>query len=367
MIQKKSLLIYGAGAIGRGYIPWVFSPDEYRFFYVEKNDEIRSLLNEQKTFTTYKTLEDGYEARLVEIETCFAPGQEKDLIQSVDAVITAVGPRNILPLLEVLHTASGPIICFENDKSIPDFINSVTKKDNAVFGIPDVITSSTAPVNLKKKDKLAITTEDGTCFIDEAASNLGGKCSYIDKNELNKQWIAKLYLHNTTHCIAAYLGYLIGSEYIHQSMMNLEVKKIVTEAMHEMQDAIKIRFDLDETFVDWYANKEIKRFCNKLLFDPVSRVAREPFRKLARGERLIGAAELCLTGNIAPQHILIGIMAAFLYRNPTDPDAHIRHLVTAMKPEDFLYIIMGFKEHDVLFNVLINNWKKNIELLKGLK
>ena len=39
-------------------------------------------------------------------------------------------------------------------------------------------------------------------------------------------------------------------------------------------------------------NKELKRFENKLLFDPISRVAREPLRKLRSDNRIILALRL---------------------------------------------------------------------------
>ena len=35
--MKKRLLIYGAGAIGRGYIPWLFPSKDYEFSFVESN------------------------------------------------------------------------------------------------------------------------------------------------------------------------------------------------------------------------------------------------------------------------------------------------------------------------------------------
>ena len=267
----------------------------------------------------------------------------------------------------MLRDVNCPIICFENDDSVPDFINSITKNENAVFGIPDVITSNTASMDMKKKDLLSIITEDGTCFVDSAAKKIDGECNYVSKKKLRKQWLAKLYLHNTTHCITAYLGSFIGAKYIHEAMENRTIKRIVTGAMGEMQQVLKKKFNLNAEFVDWYADKEIQRFCNKLLFDPVSRVAREPFRKLAHGERLIGAAELCLSSNINPNNIIIGIMAAFCYDNPKDPDVHIKYLMSAIKPKDFLCIIMGFRDNEALFNILLNRWEKVLEKLRRLK
>ena len=46
--MKKKILVFGAGAIGRGFIPWIFSPSEFEISYVESDPKIRDLLNKQK-------------------------------------------------------------------------------------------------------------------------------------------------------------------------------------------------------------------------------------------------------------------------------------------------------------------------------
>ena len=46
--MKKKILVYGAGAIGRRFIPWIFPPSEFEINYVESDSKIRDLLNKQK-------------------------------------------------------------------------------------------------------------------------------------------------------------------------------------------------------------------------------------------------------------------------------------------------------------------------------
>ncbi len=315
-MNKKTLLIYGAGAIGRGYIPWVFSPEEYDYYYVETNDNLRNLLNKNKKFTTFKVINQEYKDMEVPVKYCYRLNEEKKKIAEADVIITAVGPRNILSITENLKNTTTPIICCENDSFIPELMISITNNPNVVFAIPDVITSNTAPLELRARDPLSIVTEDGICYIDHKVAWLGGNCEYVNEDELKKQWLAKLYLHNTPHCIAAYLGSILFVTYLHESMQNKRAEKIVTGAMHEMEGVLLKKFRLDNDFVEWYANKELQRFRNTLLYDPINRVAREPFRKLAPNERLIGAAQLCISCGIIPEDIMLGIMAAFCYDNP---------------------------------------------------
>jgi mannitol-1-phosphate/altronate dehydrogenase len=368
--RRKKILVYGAGAIGRGYLPWVFSPDEFEYYYVERNDGLREMLKSARQFTTWKTVkknsENLYETLVVPITQCFAPGEEKNIIKDIDVVVVAVGPRNVLSLTSSLKGTTMPIVCCENDSSIPVLLSSVVDNPNIVFAVPDVITSNTASEDIKKSDPLSIITEDGVCYIDDRVSRIGGNAMYISKEELDKQWMAKLYLHNTPHCIAAYLGSLLGVQYVHEAMEAPQVRKIVSGAMCEMQEVLLKKFKIDERFIDWYADKELERFSNRLLFDPVSRVAREPFRKLAPSERLLGAAQLCLSTGVHPQSIMLGIMAAFFYSNQHDPDLNIQYLVRSLEATDFLRIVMQLPPDQALHQLLLEQWESNKMVLKAI-
>ena len=130
---------------------------------------------------------------------------------------------------------------------------------------------------------------------------------------------------------------------------------------------MKNKYDIEKDFLDYYANKELQRFSNNLLCDPISRVAREPFRKLAKNERLIGAASLCLSVGILPVNLIKGIMAAFCFDKEDDNDFHIKYLIKSLNKEDFLKIIIGLRENEALFQLIVKNWDKNIKLINELK
>ena len=72
----KKLLIYGAGAIGRGYLPRVFTKDKYEYYFVETNPRIRELMNTQKGYTSYMTINDQYDICHVPVQRCFDDGEE---------------------------------------------------------------------------------------------------------------------------------------------------------------------------------------------------------------------------------------------------------------------------------------------------
>tara|TARA_B100001113_G_C21048728_1_gene595720 strand:+ start:122 stop:1222 length:1101 start_codon:yes stop_codon:yes gene_type:complete len=363
--MSKNILVYGAGAIGRGYVPWLFKNTDTKLYFVETNKNLHSELIKDKKFTTYMTTKSGYESYECSIEECFFPGEE--FSYSYDGVITAVGPRQIINIKDNLKKLKCPIIFFENDHTLPDKISRLTKSENFFFGIPDVITSNTAPEHLRKKSKLSIVTENGVAYAHISAKDVGGNINYVNSEQLNKQWLAKLYIHNTPHCIAAYLGSLCNFTFLHEGMNCDDIYNIVKDAMFEMVLSTEIVYKIERDFLEWYSNKELNRFSNKLLFDPISRVAREPFRKLGLTNRLVGAAQLCLRAGIKPKNIITGIMAAFLYDDINDNDSNIKILIESLKPVDFLKLIINIQPNEALYELIISNWGENMEILKGIK
>lgn len=367
-MSKYQLLIYGAGAIGRGYIPWVFPPQLYEYYYVESNPILRNLLQLRGSFTTHMTVDGVYQEQFVEVKGCCAPGHEQPWLKKVDAIVTAVGPRNFSQLQTSFAGLNIPILCCENDATLPERMRKWTGNNNIVFVIPDVITSSTASSELLEVDPLAIITESGECFIDSVmVPQLPGTGRYVDERDLTHQWLAKLYVHNTPHCIAAYLGSLLDLKYLHEAMEYQSIATIVEGAMNEMVDMLSARSDLSPLFLANYRDKELARFRNQLLYDPIARVAREPFRKLEPKDRLLGAAQLCLAAGVIPRFILVGIMAAFCFDRIEDPDSHITHLRRSMRPEEFLRTIFKLRESEALFILLIEQWDSILNRLENLK
>jgi mannitol-1-phosphate/altronate dehydrogenase len=144
------------------------------------------------------------------------------------------------------------------------------------------------------------------------------------------------------------------------------INTVVRGAAMEMRDTCVLKLGVDEEFADFYFEKEIARFENTLLFDPISRIAREPFRKLALDNRLIGATALCLSAGVRPSNIVMGTIAAFHYNNPNDDDHHIRTLIKSLSREDFLQIAIGLHKNDVVYQLILENWERSREKIERL-
>ncbi|MCB0369196.1 MAG: hypothetical protein KDD45_07000 [Bdellovibrionales bacterium] len=364
----KKIIIIGAGAIGRGYLPWVFKDEQVEFVFVDVNEEIISQMNKNGKYNTYCVINNSLEKLEVKIDQAilFKDFEIKNF-NDIHCVFINVGPRNVQKVSAKLTGTKCPIILCEND---PDSVNqskNIINSDQIYFAVPDVITSNTAPTEILANDPLAIITENGELFIDDRASSISGSIKFIPEKELiNVQWTAKLYLHNTPHCIAAYLGALARMKYIHEAMAIKEIETVVQGSMEEMLNSLKLKWDIPHSFLEWYANKELKRFSCTLLFDPIARVAREPLRKLEPDGRLMGAAQICLSLGFIPSNILLGIASALLFDDPHDNDNHLSFMRASLSPTAFLTHVLALREGEALEQVLKSQLESSISKLNVL-
>src|SRR5947209_14339604 len=129
-------------------------------------------------------------------------------------------------------------------------------------------------------------------------------------------WVLhKLYTFSAGHATAAYLGWLKGYHYIHTAIHDPEIRKAVFKAMGEGQRGLAAKFG--QEFASSRADLEaiVARFENASLNDPIVRVARDPHRKLAADERLVGAGRLAEAAGAFPQQLALVTAAALCFSN----------------------------------------------------
>lgn len=97
----------------------------------------------------------------------------------------------------------------------------------------------------------------------------------------------KLFTLNTGHCITAYLGKLRGLPTIDKAIADPDVFATVYAAMQESGAGLIKKHGFDAEKHAAYIDKIIGRFKNPYLQDDVTRVGREPLRKLSPTDRLI--------------------------------------------------------------------------------
>ena len=172
----------------------------------------------------------------------------------------------------------------------------------------------------------------------------------------------KLYVFNAGHALCAYVGWLRGHETISSAVRDVLVRPIVAGCLLEARRAvltahpglaagsrIQAAVDIHPQVAD-----ALRRYEDAQLADPITRVAREPLRKLQPTDRLIGPARLIreTTGH-TPAHVALGVAAALLYgrgaREVADPQAReLRGLLARHGVMAVLRDVCGLDSRDPL-------------------
>ncbi len=133
---------------------------------------------------------------------------------------------------------------------------------------------------------------------------------------------AKLYGHNATHALAAYIGAVGGVRHIADLQEVPGMMSFLRGAFIQESGAALIRkhHGLDPLFTETgyqeYADDLLERMMNPYLRDTVERVARDPKRKLGWDDRLIGTIRLVLRQGITPSRYAFGAAAALSMIEP---------------------------------------------------
>jgi mannitol-1-phosphate 5-dehydrogenase len=132
----------------------------------------------------------------------------------------------------------------------------------------------------------------------------------------------KLFVYNAGHALAAYLGWLRGHRTVDRAIGDPFVRPVVAGALLEGRRAILAAYPgllcgrSPDHVTDVHAPvaDALARYGNTELADPVTRVAREPLRKLGPHDRLLGPVALLRgTAHRVPAHFALGVAAALLY------------------------------------------------------
>ena len=128
----------------------------------------------------------------------------------------------------------------------------------------------------------------------------------------------KLFTLNTGHAITAYLGTMKGLKTIDEAIADEKIYEIVHAAMTESGDGLIKKHGFDAEAHYHYIDKIIRRFKNPYLKDDVTRVGREPLRKLSPTDRLTKPMMTAYGYGLPVDHLILGMGAALHYNNPED-------------------------------------------------
>lgn len=334
-------VMYGGGNIGRGFIGALLSQSGYEVTFIDVAEPVVKHLQEKRCYPIRYVSSQGYEDVLVENVTAVNGNDVEaasDAIAGCDIMATAVGARilkfivpNIVAGLRKRWAMGNKplniIICenlMDANLVIEGMIKEqLTEEEKAIFdqtvGLVEASIGRMVPVQteeMKDGEPMRVCEERYGFLPTDKAAFKGGVPeirNMVPFEPFDFYLKRKLYVHNMGHATCAYLGDLLGLEYIYQSIDVADVRILVQNAMLESALALSGKYGVPLNDITMHITDLLHRFTNAALKDTCGRVGGDPGRKLSPDDRLIGSSKLALEQGITPAYITVGA-AAGLYR-----------------------------------------------------
>jgi mannitol-1-phosphate 5-dehydrogenase len=349
LVNQPQAVHFGAGNIGRGFIGALLAESGY---FVVFADVDKNLINELNTHESYEVHVLDEKERTEEIHSFAGASSQANEVSHFIAnphtrlITTAVGPNvleRIAPAiakgLKERRTANSGalnVIACENmigqTETLGKYVQShLTDEENAWlsahigFANCSVDRIVPAPSSPHSENPLDVGVEE---FSEWAVDRTALRApidppvqGMVLTDSLEAYIERKLFTLNCGHAIAAYLGFVYGLDRIDRALDNEEIREDVRGALREGGAALVKKHGFDAKEHGQYVERVLSRFTNPKLHDDVERVGRQPLRKLAKGDRLLGPTMMAREYGLPVDHLARGVAAVFLFDVKSDPQS----------------------------------------------
>jgi len=376
-MESRTIVIWGAGRIGRGFVADLFQAAGYRIVFVDKSvDLVRQLQcagqytvvripatgpREDVTIAGYTALATSELDRVaaeVAAADLLAVAVYPDQFQAVasDLAYCLLRRRNERPDVPL-----DIILCTNLMHPGPQFRRALEQALGATayaylqsqIGIVEAVVmriASDAPEALQRTDPLIVWT-NGYAELPVDRCGFKGPLPAVPAlrmvEDIRAEETRKMYTYNTVQAVLAYLGARRGYNLIVDCLADPDVRCKAEGALDEASRALQAEYGFSSAEMATWVDKVLKETSNPALGDTVKRYAADSQRKLGREDRLLGPTLLALKHGIKPQHLVGAIAAALRYVDPDDAGARrVQSMVLSLGIEGALREICGLTEAD---------------------
>jgi len=386
--MEEKAVIFGAGNVGRGFLGQLFSESGYQITFVDIDEILIGAMRSRGAYTI--RLVDN--ERTVEVRVGPVTGLLSGQTDAVAAALaeatlgaTAVGARAlpyIAPTVAAgialraqrgIATPLNIIVCENLKGAAAIFRGLVAERLDAPardymggqVGFVETVIGRMVPQlsdELRAQDPTLIIVEpykelpvDRSAFVGQIPRVVG--MELCDNFQLYTA--RKLYLHNMGHAVLGYLGYRRGHELGYRALEDPEIRPIFDGAMEESLKGIVAQYGASEEWLRDHVADLTARFANRVLADATFRLARDPLRKLAPSDRLVGAARASEAAGITPLNLAWAIAGALAFDAPEDPIAlELQGRISAGGVESVLESVCQIDRHEPLGLAILERYRR---------
>jgi len=385
--ECPTAVIFGAGSVGRGFLGQLFSESGYEVVFVDVDEPLVEALARRGSYTLRLSgIEKVEDLTIGPVRAVngLHTGQVAAEVAKASLMATAVGARALAVIAKSIaaglaqrweagQTTPLNVIVCENLHDAPDLLRGYVRETlpdalkpclrGRVGFVPAVIARmSPVPTSEQRSanptlivaEPYKVLPVDREAFVGDIPQVVGMETvtpftAYVER---------KLYIHNAAHAMLGYLGYCRGYAYGYEALDDPWVRPLLDQALDEAGRALVAEHGFDPQALQEHVQDILARFANRALADPIGRLARDPLRKLAPGDRLVGAARLAERHAIRPEGLAWGIAAALAYDNPDD--THAMELQTRLAQEGLggiLGYVCDIREDEPLADLVCRRYR----------
>lgn len=347
----SKIAVIGAGKTGRGFIGRLLKEAGLPIMFIDADKNLVDTLNEKGSF---KVDFFGNTRESVIVDNYSAFTWEDANFDDVELIFVSVCGQNLTnvgnELSKKLRDDKKYYIITCENASKP----SQTLK-NSVVGKKIAVSEATVFCTTIESDGFNINSENYPylqCNAEQLEGYIPPVASVKAINNFADFLTRKLYTYNAASCVIAYIGAILGYTDYGEAANDERVLKLLDKNYEATNLAMckKYGYDLDDQ--KEFAALSKAKFCDKTIVDTVARNAREPHRKLAFAERIIGPIRLLREYGLNSSVLELTAAAAVLYEDLTD--AAWTKIKNENNYEEILINICGLQKDDIIFNNIMS-------------
>jgi len=350
-MKNKSVVIWGAGKIGRGFIGDLFYRSGYQITFVDADRTLTGKLEQQGYYTVHnmrsendqeKIIIDGFRVLHIDDKSEILNAMMGTQIMAI-AVFPAAFEDTAKKVAEHIekrreNSETSPldiILCANIHHPEPQFrkyIESFLSEEGKKYlhqnvGIAEslIIRMAVEPTEEMKREDPFVVMTNGYRILTVDQKALRNKAPEVEGIRLTEniasEEIRKMYTYNMVHAVYAYLGSLKNLTTVIQAIQDKDVQSAAKGALEEVSLALQKEYGFSEDEMRKWNQEVLANMANPILKDTINRVGGDPKRKLQNQDRLIGPALLCRKNGIMPWYLSLAAAGGYLFSNPEDRSA----------------------------------------------
>ena len=333
-MTDPTLVVYGAGNIGRGIVSLLFGAAGYRLLFYRRDREALVKMQAKGGYVIHR-LGGGEDVPVSDFQVLTS---QEELLQALTGcnmtaccLYPSVFPQVGAVLAEACRIRTDPLnvlLCCNEPGGAELLSRAVTQallpeEGDGPLQKLHIIPTIVCSVGFPTPDGAYDVTVSCNGYLKAERSAFSGPVPQIPGLELvdgvNARLYRKLYLGNMFHTYAALLGAKRGYETMSQCYADPQVRRWVEEAFFQSEAALltKWKFEPSE-YLRWRT-----MMLNKMdqpSEDRTERVLKDMHRKLRREDRLVGPALLCLQNGYPCSWLVQAICLALERLGSESPD-----------------------------------------------